>query len=170
MKDCTVYFSIPVSVDWNTALKHMAVLKDKCKITYWERGTKYNKSLIEDADYIVVILPNGKFTIECDELPIGVLNELSNPKVFSTPVFISYMNISHQCNIYESNYYNVDYNDNTCKIYGNFTGIGGTTSEIFYRMGEKQELLDSVGCTEHLTYWKVEDLKSFNKRNLLLLI
>lgn len=101
----TLYFSIPVTLDWDTASKAIDQLKGKYNLTYWKREQRYQNGLIEKCDAFVVFFPDNKWKYEVDGLPSGVQREVRRAISLNIPIYLAYIPGSHMndCKFYRTN-------------------------------------------------------------------
>lgn len=85
-----IYFSIPVSMDWDTASRCMKQLEGKFDVRYWTRNTPYSQKHLDECDAFVIMLPGNAWTFERKNLPIGLLRELEIAVRLGKKVYITY--------------------------------------------------------------------------------
>jgi len=99
------YISCPISVDQKFI--------DDCSATLygmgaqpisWERGTPYDhQEDIDTCDGFVLILPENKFSMEVDDLPVGCRRELARAQKALRPICLSYKVMNGESKIFSSN-------------------------------------------------------------------
>lgn len=118
-----VYISCPISVPRPILDRFYDELH---KINYinpyrWERGTRYDSQMINNADAVVFILPDTGFLANYFELPAGVRSELRFAYENNKKIFLGYITRNGDYQFYEAS---VDENLS-------IQGIGGTYKEIY---------------------------------------
>lgn len=116
-----VYFSIPVSIDWDTARKAFEPLEALYKVSYWKRDQSYDRSLLDNADAFVVVLPGFKWNSDICDLPIGVIRELALAKKLRKVIYLAYRPVASLT----IQYYRTEYEDD------HITGIAGSYAHIY---------------------------------------
>lgn len=85
-----VYFSIPVSINWSTAMTCVTQLQGKYDTRYWIRNERYDESLLAKSDAFVMMLPNNSWSHQIETLPVGLRREFKQALLLGIPVFIAY--------------------------------------------------------------------------------
>lgn len=100
-------------------------------ISYWDRTSAYNDNEFNNADAVVIILPNFSFDSTKIKrewyVPIGVHRELQEAEKQSKKVFIAYKTADGTLNLYQASY--------SCGNGGQFhntkiKGVAGTSNEF----------------------------------------
>lgn len=116
-----VFISAPITVDWSIVQRFdLELTKKKLKVTYWERSSKYNHKLLDDADAVIFILPGIQFKATCDTLPIGLKTELSRAYALNKKIYVGYVTSTGSYNIY-----NADTDGKSIE------GVGRTSNTIY---------------------------------------
>jgi hypothetical protein len=165
MKKPSVYISCPLAIPESTHQLLIKTINSTCIANnviceWWVRGTKYNESLLTDANVFVLILPDNQFECEFEHLPIGCKKELEKVRSLNKRIFIGYF--SKMANKY-------------CVYDAGFTlttifGIPGTSNSFFgylYRL-RKDIITSDVETIDSSTLSECVTVKQLNHRVLLL--
>lgn len=146
-----IYFSIPVSIDWDTASKCFSQLFKKYAVDVWKRDHYYNKSWIDDCDAFVIMLPNGKWSYRIDELPVGCRREIKKAERLDKPIYLAYKPMSNSIPIF----YNTRIND------GYIIGLGGTSGDLYDEIEPCDDTIVKENVKKSITVFPKQKSKSY---------
>lgn len=133
-----VYVSSPVSIPQKDLDAVLELLNkfDGIQAYSWLRGAPYHTRLLDEADAVVVILPDFNWKHSRLSLPNGVKNEISRAKSQAKPIYLAYVPTS--INAGEMSIYKTTIDS------GMFSGIPGTSGTLFKDYNIKEVTKDVV--------------------------
>lgn len=61
-------------------------------VSYWDRVSPYTDTKLTQANAVVVILPNNKWSMDIDDIPRGTQGEILKADNLHIPIYLAYMN------------------------------------------------------------------------------
>lgn len=118
-----VYFSVPVSMDWDIVTNCTQRLVGKYDVSIWNRSGYYDNNYVKKCDVFILMLPKGRWNSEIDTLPSGVKKELKEAIRLGIPVLIAY---KPSTGIWE-------FYDTSINTFGEgfITAVAGTSNKLY---------------------------------------
>ena len=149
----SAYFSIPVSIDWDTALDAMKAVTEDNGIKeskFWERDKVYELKNLKADDFILV-LPNFAWSSKLSDLPAGCARELKLAISLGRKIYILYAKRT-------TGYYGI-YETDIDKT--SITSLSGTCNSIshFYSDEEDDEYGLDDGYEDEFEYDRFQSIE-----------
>lgn len=121
-----VYIIAPLTTEWKEvlALKAKILIRPITEVSFYNRGTRYTEESLRNADKVIIMLPNNKFSYRIDSLPMSSKAELESARNLGKKIYLGYRS-SEGMNIYS-----IDFREDISKFQTIF-GIGGTSFNFF---------------------------------------
>jgi hypothetical protein len=127
----SIYFSVPVSENFNTFLSAIKKYKDFSHY-FWDRDSLYYPSYLQKADLFVLVLPEYAWDRSVNTLPVGCKKELEFAVKYGKPIFILYKSRDGrgEYNIYNAEIYQLPSGTKMIR------GIPGTSNDIISKYND----------------------------------